>query len=209
MISPHDNWIFVHIQKTGGTSIRRALGLPIGAGRQHHTSTELRALYGDDAWQRAFTFAFVRNPWDRLVSWWSMIEEQRAKPASQRNRFATHVLENACTFEAFLHLDDKEFRDRIWRNQVDYLTEKVDYVGRFERLEADFSIVATKIGRPGLSLPGINRSNHAHYSSFYSEATARLVAVRYARDIDAFGYCYKSARMRQRKPDSPGKGQVK
>src|SRR5687768_13300689 len=55
---------FVHINKTGGTSIEKALGLPF----QHRTAVEIRRLIGAKEWDRRFSFAFVRNPWDKVAS---------------------------------------------------------------------------------------------------------------------------------------------
>ena len=65
---PRD-FTFVHIQKTGGTSIRVALGLPKVPPGKHWSAARHRAALGREEWERRFTFAFVRNPWDRLVSW--------------------------------------------------------------------------------------------------------------------------------------------
>src|ERR1700722_1858945 len=87
-LSQERSFAFVHIPKTGGTSITAALhgaaiGLAlVGASTQeqrdklrikdawlHHIpSARLRRLLGPAAWDRYFTFAFVRNPWDWLVS---------------------------------------------------------------------------------------------------------------------------------------------
>jgi hypothetical protein len=64
--------IFVHIQKTGGNAISTALGQNPDCPEKHFFARDLRELYCTDVWNAYFKFAFVRNPWDRLVSWWSM-----------------------------------------------------------------------------------------------------------------------------------------
>ena len=56
--------IFVHISKTGGTSVEAALGIR----HDLHTARELISVYGEYAWDEAFTFSFVRHPWDRAYS---------------------------------------------------------------------------------------------------------------------------------------------
>lgn len=194
-------WIFVHIQKTGGSSIRSALGAPLSPPEKHLFAKQLRNLHEMKAWQSSYKFAFVRNPWDRLVSWWSMIDTFRADFASGRplNKFHTFVLEHANTFEEFLENCDEEIFDTdgekwIYRNQLDYITDDhgkilVDFVGRFERLQCDFDTVVEKIEpKHMVSLPRINASKHRHYAEFYTPALIQVVTDRFARDIEAFGY---------------------
>ena len=57
-------YIFIHINKTGGSSIERALDLRF----EHMTAREKRVDVGPRRWQTAFKFAFVRNPWARALS---------------------------------------------------------------------------------------------------------------------------------------------
>src|SRR5215212_1801647 len=82
MLSSHEEpkFIFIHIQKTGGVSISNLLRRYIptttrGRGPRHITAR--RALRQVENPGDYFNFAFVRNPWDRLVSWYTMIDEAR------------------------------------------------------------------------------------------------------------------------------------
>jgi len=191
-------WIFVHIQKTGGNSVRTALGADIFDSRKHLTARELRQIDGQMGWDDAFKFSFVRNPWDRLVSWWSMIENGRRTITQPPNRFFAYVLERGATFQDFLlncteEIVDPDGRKQIFRNQIEYLVDEsgeiiVDYIGRFERLQEDFDEVNRRLCRPPIALPRTNASHHAAYTEYYTPATAELVARRYARDIAHFGY---------------------
>jgi hypothetical protein len=194
--------ILVHIQKTGGESICTALGVPTAYPEKHFLARELRDLYGADTWQSYFKFAFVRNPWDRLVSWWSMIDANRMALSAGKplNKFHRFVLERATTFEEFLENCDEEIvdvdgRKWIYRNQLEYLTDlsgqrMVDFIGRFERLPQDYASIAEKIHGGLAPLPHINKSTHHRYSEYYTPALADKVARRYQRDIDAFGYVF-------------------
>ena len=71
MIISHPNkFIFLHLPKNAGTSIEGSL---TGANDwktadKHLTATESIEKFGQDVWREYFTFCFVRNPWDRLVS---------------------------------------------------------------------------------------------------------------------------------------------
>jgi Sulfotransferase family len=195
-------WIFVHVQKTAGDSVRAALGGDTRDPRKHFTARELKAIYGAAIWTSCFKFSFVRNPWDRLVSWWSMIDGSRdyIDQARPPNAFFGYVLGRAKSFEDFLlrcddEIVDSDGRKNIFRNQIDYLVDDtgtvlVDFVGRFERLQEDFDEISSRLGRATVKLPRTNASQHAIYTEYYTPATAEIVAKRYARDIAQFGYAF-------------------
>jgi Sulfotransferase family len=191
-------WIFVHIQKTGGNSVREVLGADIFDARKHFTASELREVHGQAIWDAAFKFSFVRNPWDRLVSWWSMIDNGRTTTTHPPNRFFSYVLERGKTFEEFLlnctdEIVDPDGSKQIFRNQIDYLVDGtgkviIDYIGRFERLQEDFDEICCRLGRAPVALPRTNVSRHAAYTEYYTPAMAETVARHYGRDIAQFGY---------------------
>lgn len=188
MINEDRRAIFVHIQKTAGSSIGSAFDGRFVAGEKHFRADQLKALYG------------VRNPWDRLVSWWSMIDAQRqAFDRGQRfNNFQDYILKTARTFEEFLtrairDIPDLDGQKSILRNQIDYLVDEqgrliVDFVGRFETLENDFQTVCRRIFGGPRKLPHVNTSAHAAYQEHYTDDLAALVAQRFARDVQLFGY---------------------
>lgn len=194
--------IFVHIQKTGGNAIAAALGQDPNCPEKHFLARDLLALYGAEVWDSYFKFAFVRNPWDRLVSWWSMIDAHRAdaERTKRLNPFQRFILERARTFPEFLENCDVEIVDAdgpkfIFRNQLDYLTDEsgqllVDFVGRFETLQQNFDRVTEKALGATLPLPHVNRSRHSHYREYFTPQLADKVARRFAPDIEAFGYAF-------------------
>jgi Sulfotransferase family len=193
-------WIFVHVQKTGGNSVRMALGGDIFDAHKHFTARELRQIHGAATWNSTFKFSFVRNPWDRLVSWWSMIDNSRdhIDQARPPNAFFGYVLGRAQSFEDFLlrcddEIVDSDGRKDIFRNQIDYLVDDsgatmIDFIGRFERLQEGFDEISRRLGRASVALARTNASQHAAYTEYYTPATADIVAKRYARDIAQFGY---------------------
>jgi len=193
-----NKFIFVHIQKTGGDSVRGALRLPTFPEGKHYGAREYIKIVGEDTWRRSYTFSFVRNPWDRLVSWWYMMKRLKNGRMNTLNPFARYIIENASTFEDFLCCDktivDEIGTKCIWRNQMDYLVDEdgrvlVDYIGRYERLKECFGHVCQVLGRD-VELPHKNKTKHDHYSAYYTRSLADMVGERYAWDIENFGYAF-------------------
>jgi hypothetical protein len=194
VISGGTRSIFVHIQKTGGVSIEamlrradRGIGSSLHEGRRHLFARDIRPLVPSEQWDGYFKFAFVRNPWDRLVSWYHMCAQSTAP-----NAFARHVQQHAPTFDDFVMRTTTGIAERTTWNQLDYVTDEegsviVDFIGRYERLPEDSRQVGERLGI-AIDLPHTNRSTHAHYRDYYTDATRDIVARRFARDILHFGY---------------------
>ena len=221
MLISHEEpkFIFIHIQKTGGVSISNLLRrysptTTPGRGLRHISAR--RALKQVENPDDYFKFAFVRNPWDRLVSWYTMIDEARkgvadgtAEPMTRRlikkNNLFKYVLRCGPTFDEFV----KNCTEKQWMgngyysftfNQLRYLTDKngevlVNYIGRFENLAQDISHVFDKLGLEAsqLEIPHENRSAHSHYSEMYTPETREIVRKRFRRDIEFFGYEFETA----------------
>ncbi len=72
MISHEFKCIFIHIPKTAGSSIE--VFFEEYPRTQHVLATECLKEYGGKDWNRYYKFAFVRNPWDRVLSWYLWLE---------------------------------------------------------------------------------------------------------------------------------------
>ncbi len=157
LISHTYKFIFVHIQKTGGSSIEYVLRqfdptalreIPHERDPQnwlkgrHVFARQIRDYVGLKVWNSYFKFAFVRNPWDRLVSWYNMIKLRGDKKITPNN-FWRYVLAHSHNFETFIkncpsiitQLDGDKRSTAF--NQVDYICDEkgriiVDYIGRYE-----------------------------------------------------------------------------
>jgi hypothetical protein len=180
-------YTFVHINKTGGSSIEKALGLPF----RHLPAGELRRLIGAARWERRFTFAFVRNPWDKVVSHYSW----------RHTRDETGVRSQQVPFRDWVRLTYGE-QDPAYYNtplmfmpQIDWVADEtgtllVKFIGRFESLEKDFLTVCKQIGVSAV-LPHLKQSDRTSYHDYYDPETRDIVGRWFARDIERFGYRFE------------------
>jgi len=178
------DWVFVHINKTGGTSVGKALNIRL----DHRSALELIEALGRPTWDRKFSFAFVRNPWDKVVSQY----HYRARTA-QAGFEAGPPPFPEWAVRTFAERDPAFYdRPRMFRPQMDWVADDtgevvVNFIGRFETLDADFQEVCRRIGRTA-SLPHLKASPHAPYRTYYDDESRDAVAKHFARDIAAFGY---------------------
>ena len=211
LISDSARVLFVHVQKTAGSTIDRALqeNLPDireskGIGRHAHMS---RILKAEPALEDYFIFGFVRNPWDRLVSWHQMIVRMDAR-AQQDDKYGAAVRKRLArnTFWSEVARDFPEFEDFVLRGpehfprmrspQIDYLVSgdrRADFIGRQENFNADFTVVCEKIGLPPFEPTprNVDKSARPHYSTFYTDEMRDKVAEVFAKDIEEFGYTFE------------------
>jgi hypothetical protein len=197
IISDRHRFVFVHVPKSAGTSIRAALapfadgGAAASPDTTHETLPALLARHPQLTMH--FKFAVVRNPWERLVSFFFHARQRLAATFPQ--------FQAMDGLEAMLRLID---RDLPWlcamhavRPQCDYVcgddgARLADFVGRHEHLEADFARACRRIGI-GAALPRMNVSRHHHYAGYYNGWCRDFVAARYGRDIAEFSYAFDTA----------------
>lgn len=179
--------VLIHINKTGGTSIAKALRLRDG----HWTAREKQAELGERAWRQKFSFAFVRNPWDRLVS------QYHWRTRNNRTGLGTNPLEFNDWVAAVFEEQDPRYHDetKMFIPQLDWITDDdgqvmVDFVGRFENLAPDFEFICRRLGVRA-TLPHLNRTEHAPYQSYYRPEIVDVVGNWFHKDIDFFGYTYQ------------------
>ena len=142
-----------------------------------------------------FSFTFVRNPWSRLVSTWkdkcfsdttSVVYKEMYSP--YRNSFKDFIFTLSEDPDKF-YATWEGIIDRHVRPYIDLCPlNDIDFIGRFENLQHDFNTVCDKIGIPEKKLPHKNKTKHKHYTEYYDDETRQIVAERYAKDIEYFGY---------------------
>lgn len=182
--------IHIHIPRTGGTSIFRAFsdywddrGDNPTAESFLERAIECRNRIGSDQYNLYYKFAFVRNPWDRMVSVYSW-----------RKQSLGGLLVNDLSFHDWIcNTELLDVTIRTTTSQLNWLCDGggiiVDFVGKFENMIEDWENLNKILGMRR-HLPHMNESNHSHYSEYYDEETREIVANRFADDIEFFGYSF-------------------
>ena len=185
ILSQELEFLFIAVTKTGSTAIEKAISQyqDIKTCHKHKKYVSIRNEYPFvDSY---FKFAFVRNPWDWAVSWYFYRKDRPNSNNTKNISFKKWIKEKASTAYNPIGIG-------LSVAQSDFICDeygvKVDFVGRFENLQEDFNTICDKIAIPRQQLCHLNKSEHEHYSRYYDDETRDLVAQRYAKDIEYFGY---------------------
>lgn len=134
-------------------------------------------------------FAFVRNPWARLVSQYKQFK--RPHFLHNENRRKLHEA-SLVSFEAFVHRYTEDPRP-MWKFLSDE-NEKlaVDHIGRFEHLESDFTKICTNLALPTIKLAHLNpaQGSTKKYQDYYSPQLLDEINPVLERDAELFGYTF-------------------
>jgi len=213
IISRGRNYIFVHVPKTGGTAMALALedrakkdDILIGdtpkARKRNHRLSDLNAagrvwkharlsdidgVVSPDEMDGMFIFTLVRNPWDRLVSYYHWLQVQSFDHPAV-------TLAQTLAFEPFLR-DPATVQSLRTSKTEQYVTDitgrvRCDAFVRLEHLRPDLTPVEAHLGFR-LDLKRVNRSERASdYRQYYDDSLAEFVQVLCAEDIARFGYSF-------------------
>lgn len=175
---------FVHIPKTAGVAICQALGLPVNG---HYQFQPQAGVY---------QFAFVRNPWDRVASAYYYLKAGGRNKADAADGAAyLDGFNNFGEFAAALADNPQPFfQQQHFRPQLYWLRgqpDKLDYLGRYERLAADWAAIQRALGLAPRRLPRVNQTpDKPPYLVVYAhhKAAADAIGAAYRDDCDALGY---------------------
>lgn len=195
--------IFIWIPRNGGTSIhtrvcesprertsigwtyeRRGCRFSMIGHRSLREVANAKMLEGDP-----FTFAFVRNPWDRMVSLYHYWTRRKLFVGAGFVDFVTAVIDRpelTPIRKCKLHHASPQFE---WLRRKDEIG--VEYVGRFEHLQDSWREASARLGwHDEQPLSQQNGTSHRDYHDYYNDATIEKVRRFYRRDIEQWKYTY-------------------
>jgi len=221
MISEKHNFIFFHIPKAAGTSVINLLSNHLQdtvvvnennsallnfledkdvLWANHVSCGTMEEFLGTYVFKSFFKFCFVRNPWSRLVSLYHYTLQKEAQKYVHQEKsipeFSRNILK-AGSFENWIKSND------IGSSQFDMISDNsdelmVDFVGKSENLQNDFSYVCGLIGIENISFDKkANASQHQDYKTYYTNETQEIVKRHYQKDIEYFGYAFNETQSPQ------------
>lgn len=220
LYNAESNCLFIHIQKTAGTSITQQLCRKPGWTFVQPPHL-LRRQVDFPGTRKPFTFAVIRNPWERLVSWWRMLQRKSVHNDFSRYMLAPDKDGRPVTFSLFmrrtgiihegdaelvytpveglLHVGPRHYLKSIAFNHLDYLTDQsgrfaADRLLRFDQLQVEWRDLMEELyplSQPE-ALPHVNAApgNDDWRNEYASGADIDWVARLYARDISHFGFAF-------------------
>jgi hypothetical protein len=211
IVSHNHRFIFAAVPKTGTHSVRQALREQLGdedveqvglfvdkrfpwadlaAIRHGHLSLQqVRPYLGEEAFSGYFKFAFVRNPFDRFVSYCAFM----LRGGRDFERRPRDVMRH------FLFVEPPE-QHILFQPQASLLvgedgqTLLTDTVGRVEDMQGSYDAICARIGIASRPLDRVNGTKHGGYQRYYDQTLIDGVAARYAQDLDLFGYTFEDMR---------------
>ena len=211
IISPGRQFIFAHMPKTGGTSFatalearahkddiligdtpkalkrkRRLKGLePAGRLWKHSTLADVEGIVSRENMQDWFVVTLVRNPWDRVVSYYHWLQDQSFQ-------HPVVGIAQTATFADFAQ-NDLVLRGLAANTAANFTTDStgrdhVTLAARLERFDEDIRPFEDHLGFQ-IDLPHLNRSERAEgYVDYYDSVTRQRIETACQDDIDRFGY---------------------
>ncbi len=186
--------VFIRISKTGSTSVVR--GMFGGTSKATLIST-------DDSWRKEFdglfTFAFVRNPFDRLCSCLRMFKRAPGRDAEDAERRRTlsldvlmDILEYPTPAQEQLPLYAKIREHALPMSIPGLHLDRCTFLGRFETYERDYRQVAKRLGLTVAAVPHERRTGSQDYRPLFSPAQRARAERIYAADLARFGYRFEA-----------------
>lgn len=182
--------IFIHVHRTGGSVLINLLKSQLGNHLEiisQHGNARTSEVYLLEEYKDYYIFGFTRNPWDRFLSWYSLIHKNnQISLGLERKRF-----------EKFIALDYAvDYTSQQFHyNTLDYFSNKkgalkVDKIFRYEDFENEIWKLLTKLHLPKIEIPLINNTTPKVFQDYYTKKSQDLIAKKCRKDIEHFNYIF-------------------
>ena len=210
MISHEHKCIHIHIPKCAGTAITRAMH---DDGRHKHMrAVEYKNLLQDDYYSY-YSFAFVRNPYERVVSYYEMCKRNSFKGHTEQIKKCT-ALFGGSSFHHWVKYvewinDDLERMREFGLESIYELAPQVDWVCDdagdiivddiffFEKLPKSYNHACDKAGISGRKNKLRKKNslkwmtpNRSTYKPYYNKRAVDVIARVYHKDFETFNYAF-------------------
>jgi hypothetical protein len=184
--------IFVHIPKNAGLSV--CYTLFGNTGGSHRKIIGYKKIFSPKTFRRYYKFTFVRNPWDRLVSTYFFLKKGGL---TEKDRiWADSHLGSYSDFDSFVKgwLSEENISNSLhFQHQHRFLEDEkgeihLDFIGRFENIEADFLTISAKLGIDKKLKKSNASDRNEDYQFYYNDLTRTIVSEVYEKDIRLFNY---------------------
>ncbi len=228
LISHRKKFVFIHIYKTAGTSVRtlfapharlrdrlafhyliskKIIAVIVRVMRWHNgnyklftgvhmhaPAIEIKEFMGAKRYNQYFKFAFVRNPFDRMVSLYTYMKQKKAHIG--------HKTVREMSFTEFVKWELAKKPSCQWKFITDPETGEilVNYIGYFESLNEDIDFIKNKLNirdKSGLMHLNPSKKKNKDYRSYYTEETKKLVADYFKKDLDELGYDFDGIKQKR------------
>ena len=214
-VSHSHKTIFVHIPKTAGSSIEKALQIHgsdnLGSldlnqrilfgsriwklkswcirdkALQHLTANQIRRELGHQTFEQYFKFSVIRNPYDRVISDWFHMKRRFKDPDLTLEGYFKHYVMKSRKKLLKWALYDDHFMEQ---SQFIYRGSRclVDFVAKFENLDHDWEVICNKLGIKSVLPQAMKSSYRLAYQEYFEPQTKKLCEELYRNDFQLFDY---------------------
>ena len=174
-----DGWLWVIVPKAASTSIKLAI---IGGPERGVHKRMVAQRYTDANLESFWSFAVVRNPWNRLVSAWAS-KINKPKIRDMLSRMGCYPFMPFAEFIEVVARTKPSQRDAHVGPQK---VPSVDFIGHVETLGKDWPIIMAHTGLPSLSRG--NRSTHNRPERYKTPELVKIVNDVYGDEFERYGY---------------------